>query len=195
MKKNNMIFIPIIILFIIMLIYALGFSSNLSYANKDFILSANDYPVSDFNDKIQPFNNLIFYFVIILFLILLSVYLTNGHSRTKYLTSNVVTISLLSGAMIIFSIINFVSLPGFIKEYNALLINHSVFFEESARYNNLIPSPFMYYVGLVIAFITLLYAAFLILYLVRRMKNQKAYILKRDEVLNNAKWKTTLSTK
>lgn len=187
MKKNKKIFIPVIILLVAILVYTLGFSSNLAYANKSFILYPKDYAISDFNDKIQKFNNLIFYFTIILFLMLISIFLTNGHSRTKYLKVNVVTISVLSGGMIVFSIINFIKLPGYIKEYSELLVNHSEQFETSARIYSLIPNNNMYYLGLILATISLLYAIFMIISLVKRMKYQNQYIQKRNEVLANAK--------
>lgn len=195
MKKNSKIYIPIIVLFIAMLVYALGFSSNLAYANEDYILYPADYPIAEFNRKIQPFNNVIFYMIIGLFLLLAFVYLTNSHKRTKFLVSNIISVSILAAGMTVFSLVNFIKLPQLIKEYSALLANHPDQFERSNNIYSLIPSNFMYIVGLVLASISLLYAIFMIINLVFRMKHQKAYIAERDEVLASAKWKVTLPTK
>lgn len=186
MKKNNKIFILAIIILFLILIYTLGFSSNVAYANKDFILSRDDYPISDFNDIIQVFNNLLFNITIVLFLSLIAVYITQSHKRTKYLISNLVTISVLSGGLILFSLVNFIKLPGFIAKYNQLLIDHPEQFERSKRVSSLIPNTNMYYFGLILSVISLLYAIFMILSLIKRMKKQREYIAKRNEVLANA---------
>lgn len=189
MKKNNQIFIPVIILLVAILVYVLGFSSNLAYANKSFILEVEDYPIFDFNQIVQPFNNILFIGIIILFLMLLAVYMTNSHSRTRYLKSNVISISILSGGLIVFAIINFVKLPSLIQGYNALLDNPSNKEEliRLATIYNLIPNNMMYYIGLVLATISLLYAIFMIYSLIVRMKKQKVYLDLRSEVLANAK--------
>lgn len=189
MEKNKKIFIPVLILLIAILIYSLGFSSNLAYANKSFILEVEDYPIYEFNMKVQPFNNLIFYFTIVLFLMLISVFIVNGHNRTKYLKSNVVTISVLSGGLIVFAIINFIKLPVFIKGYNELLSNSSNYDEllRLQRVYNLIPNNSIYYIGLFLSTISLLYAIFMIINLINRMNKQRQYIMMREEVLNNAK--------
>lgn len=186
MKKNNKIFILAMVILFLILIYTLGFSSNVAYANKDFILSRDDYPISDFNDTMQSFNDLLFSITIILFLVLIAVYITQSHKRTKYLTSNVVSISVLSGGLILFSLINFIKLPGFIAKYSQLLIDHPEQFERSKRISSLMPNNNMYYFGIVLSIVSLLYAIFMILFLVKRMKNQKEYIARRNEVLANA---------
>jgi len=186
MKKNNKIFLPVIIILIFTLIYALGFSSNVAYANRDFILRSADYPIDAFNSEIQPFNNLLFYMCIVMFILTIFVYTTESHKRTKLLNSNVITISLLSGTMIIFSLINFLKLPGFISKYSLLLKNHEEEFIRMKRVSSLMPNNNMYYFGLILSAISLIYAIFMIVSLVRRMKRQKEYIAKRNEVLANA---------
>lgn len=194
MKKNNKIFLPVIIILIFTLIYALGFSSNVAYANRDFILRSADYPIDAFNSEIQPFNNLLFYMCIVMFILTIFVYTTESHKRTKLLNSNVITISLLSGTMIIFSLINFLKLPGFISKYSLLLKNHEEEFIRMKRVSSLMPNNNMYYFGLILSAISLIYAIFMIVSLVRRMKRQKEYIAKRNEVLANALWEVKIST-
>ncbi|MGI6781226.1 MAG: hypothetical protein ACOX56_00065 [Acholeplasmataceae bacterium] len=187
MKTKKQIFIPVLVLLVLILIYALGFSSNVAYTNKDFILSRSDYAMADFNAKSQKMNNLLFYYTIVLFLMLLAVYAVQSHKRTKYLLSNVITISILSAGMVGFALINFIKLPGFIAEYNKILTDHPEQIEISQRISSLIPTKGMYYFGLVLSVVSLLYAILMIILLILKMKHQKEYIAKRNEVLANAK--------
>lgn len=195
MKKNNKIFIPVFVILLAILVYALGFSSNVAYGDENNIVDRNALVAFEaFQADVQPFNDLIFGFAIVMFLILLSVYLTSTHKRTKLLTSNVVTSSALSASMIIFAIINFIKLPSFIATYSQILIDFPEQIERSKRISSLIPTNNMYYFGFVISAISLLYAIFMIAALIKRMKFQKAYIAKRSEVLNNATWEVKIST-
>lgn len=187
MKKNNKIFIPVFVILLAILVYALGFSSNVAYGDENNIVDRNALVAFEaFQADVQPFNDLIFGFAIVMFLILLSVYLTSTHKRTKLLTSNVVTSSALSASMIIFAIINFIKLPSFVATYSQILIDFPEQIERSKRISSLIPTNNMYYFGFVISAISLLYAIFMIAALIKRIKFQKAYIAKRSEVLNNA---------
>lgn len=195
MKKNNKIFIPVFVILLAILVYALGFSSNVAYGDENNIVDRNALVAFEaFQADVQPFNDLIFGFAIVMFLILLSVYLTSTHKRTKLLTSNVVTSSALSASMIIFAIINFIKLPSFVATYSQILIDFPEQIERSKRISSLIPTNNMYYFGFVISAISLLYAIFMIAALIKRIKFQKAYIAKRSEVLNNATWEVKIST-
>lgn len=182
MKKNKNLFIIIFITLLIGFVYVLGFSSNVSYGNADVTFAQE---LADFNAKVQPFNNLIFYGLIILLLILLGCILTNSHNRKKYELANIISVGVMAGGMTIFAIVNLVSLPSFITQYKAILVSIPEEIERMNRISSLIPTINFYIAGIIISVAMLSLAIYTTIFLVLKLKNQKEYLAIRNEVLAN----------
>lgn len=183
MKKNKLIFTTTLILLLTTLVYVLGFASNVSYGNLEITYSTD---LAKFNEVIQKFNSNIYKFVMGLFIVLVACYVTNSHNRTRYYLSNVISVSLMSASLAVFAIVNVIPLPGYIKTYTQILIDNPEEIERMKRISSLIDTNFFYYFGIVLSVLMLALAVYLVVYLVLKMKNQKAYLQQRDEVLSNA---------
>ena len=183
MKKNKLIFTTTLILLLTTLVYVLGFASNVSYGNLEITYSTD---LAKFNEVIQKFNSNMYKFLIGLFIVLVGCYVTNSHNRTRYYLSNVISVSLMSASLAVFAIVNVIPLPGYIKTYTQILIDNPEEIERMKRISSLIDTNFFYYFGIVLSVLMLALAVYLVVYLVLKMKNQKAYLQQRDEVLSNA---------
>lgn len=183
MKKNKLIFTTTLILLVATLVYILGFSSNVSYANEEFTFVQE---LADFNVLVQKFNSLIYKLMFVLFIALIGCYATNSHNRKRYGLSNVISVGIMSGSLAVFAIVNIIPLPGFIKTYSQILIDHPEEIERMQRISSLNPTTAFYKVGIAISIILLAYAIFMVVFVVLKMKNQKVYLQQRDEVLSNA---------